>query len=228
MISLIINKTKSLHGNLDFFYDITNVPRNDSINFDRFYITKEVLRTEMGFTNDKKPGDFDIIIIPAYKEHIYFEYTSAFEIKIVRPTNKNPRRNSNSLGTSQIQGMIDDGFPLIGLIHICMNEPVARKYLKYLPNLDDFSEIVTFDPFPLYSIEAQYERILKTELPKYIGINVLALCFDQQENLILQDSSKFMAFKKGYFNPNTKQSTIDKIENHYNKFVDKYFVKVNS
>lgn len=101
VINLIIENAKCLYGNLDYFWEVTNVPRTVDFNFDKYYITKEILRTELGFENDKKPGDIDILIIPSYKEKIYFEYSSAFELKVVRPTNKNFRKNSTSLGSTQ-------------------------------------------------------------------------------------------------------------------------------
>lgn len=227
VINLIIEKTKCDYGNLDFFYDVTNIPRTNNLKFDRFYIAREILRTDLGFGKNKKPGDFDIIIIPAFKEKLFFQYTSAFEIKIVRPTNKNHRKNSNSLGTTQTFGIIEDGFPLVGLIHVCMNEPITPKRLQFLPNFDNISEIFTFDPFPIYSIETQYKRILKSELPKYVGINVFGLSFTQKEEMVIQDSSKFINFKKGYFNPNSKKSTIEKIKGHYENKPNEYIVKIN-
>jgi hypothetical protein len=228
VINLIIEKTKCSYGNLDFFYEVTNVPRTDTLNFDKFFITKEVLRTELALEPNKKPGDIDILIIPAYGENIYFEYTSAFELKVVRPTNLNFRKNSNSLGTTQTFGLIQDGFPLVGLIQVCMTEPINPIHLQYLPNLDDVSEIFTFDPFPLYSIETQYERVLKTDLPKYVGINIFGLCFGQNEEIITQHSAKFTNFMRSYFNPNTSELTIRKIKSHFEKYRNRYIEKINN
>jgi hypothetical protein len=228
VINLIIEKTKCQYGNLDFFYGVTNVPRTDILNFDRYFITKEVLRVELGLELNQKPGDIDILIIPAYEDNIYFEYSSAFELKVVRPTNKKLRKNSNSLGTTQTFGLIRDGFPLVGLIQVCMNEPINPIHLQYLPNLDDVSEIFTFDPFPLYSIETQYERVLKTDLPKYVGINIFGLSFDQNEKIIIQSSTKFTNFMRGYFNPNVNELTVEKIKSHFNKYRSKYIEKINN
>ena len=228
VIDLIIEKTKCMYGNLDFFWEVTNVPRTDELDFDKYYITKEVLRTELGFDKDQKPGDIDILIIPSNKEKIYFEYSSAFEVKVVRPTNKNFRKNSNSLGSTQTLGLIQDGFPLVGLIQVCMNEPVNPIHLQYLPNLDNVNKIFTFDPFPFYSIEKQYQRVLKTDLPKYVGINIFGLCFEKFGNMIIQNSAKFENFKYGYFNPHCNMTTIEKIKIHFNKFKEKYFERNNN
>ena len=197
-------------------------------NFDRYYIAKEILRSDLGFQENKKPGDIDILIIPAFKERLYFEFTSAFEVKVVRPTNVNYRKSSNSLGTTQTFGLIEDGFPLVGLIQVCMNEPVTSQYLQYLPNFYDFNEIFTFDPFPIYSVEVQYERVLKSDLPKYVGINIFGLSFSQEGKVVIQNSMKFMDFKKGYFNPKVDKSTIDKIKIHFEKNKKEYILKTNN
>ncbi|MPR36314.1 hypothetical protein [Salmonirosea aquatica] len=227
VIDLIIEKSNCTYGNLDFFWEVTNVPRTNELNFDKYYIAKEILRTELGFEKDQKPGDIDILIVPSSKGRIFFEYSSAYELKVVRPTNDNIRRNSNSLGSTQTLGLVNDGFPLIGLIQVCMNQPINPIHLQYLPNLENINEIFTFDPFPLFSVETQYQRILKTDLPKYVGINIFGLCFDINGNIITQNSTKFDSFKHGYCNPYCKNDTIERIKIHFEKFKGKYIEKVN-
>lgn len=227
VIDLIIRTAKCTYGNLDYFWEVTNVPRGEDLNFDTYYITKELLRTELGFEKGQKPGDIDILIIPCSKGKMYYEFSSAFEVKVVRPTNKNFRKNATSLGSTQTWGLIRDGFPLVGLIQVCMNEPVNPTQLQYVPNLDNVNEIFTFDPFPLYSIETQYQRVLKTDLPKYVGINIFGLCFDKNGSIITQDSAKFEKFKYGYFNPHFNSDTVERIKEHFNKFRIQYVEKRN-
>lgn len=228
VINLILQKAKCTYGNLDYFWEVTNVPRAADLNFDTYYIAKEILRTELGFEKDQKPGDFDILIIPSNKGKMYYEFSSAFELKVVRPTNKNYRKNSTSLGSTQTLGLIQDGFPLVGLIQVCMNEPINPAQLQYLPNLDNLNEIFTFDPFPLYSIDTQYQRVLKTDLPKYVGINIFGLSFDKNGNMITQNSAKFEKFKYGYFNPHRKIDTIQRIKQHFENNKELYTEKINN
>lgn len=228
VISFIIENTQCHFGNLDFFYDVTNVPRTADFKFDRFYIAKEILRQDMTLELGKKPGDIDILIIPAFKDTLFYEYSSAFELKVVRPTKKNFRKNSNSLGTTQTLGLIEDGFPLVGLVQVCMNEPVNPVHLQHLPSLDNLNKILTYDPFPIYSVENQYKRVLKTSLPKYVGINIFGLSFDQNNQFIIQESSKFLNFKSAYFNPKISETTIKRIKMHYETNRDIYIEKVNS
>lgn len=66
------------------------------------------------------------MIILFSEKKIYFERTSVYEIKIVGPTLANPSRNANSLGVSQVLGLVEDGFPSVSLIHICLTEPLPE------------------------------------------------------------------------------------------------------
>jgi hypothetical protein len=227
VIDLIIHRAKCTYGNLDFFWEVTNVPRNEEFTFDTYFLAKEIQRTELGFNKDQKPGDIDIIIIPSFKGKMYFEFSSAFEVKIVRPTNKNYRKNSTSLGTTQIFGLIKDGYPLVGLIQVCMPEPITIEKLQHLPLLNDPNVIFTYDPFPLYSIDTQYKRILKIDLPKYVGINIMGFSFDKDDKLFTHYSTEFDKFKYAYFNPHCSKDTIEKIKVHFHKYREKYIEKQN-
>jgi hypothetical protein len=43
---LIIEKAKCTYGNLDYFWEVKDVPREDDFNFDTYYLATEILRTE--------------------------------------------------------------------------------------------------------------------------------------------------------------------------------------
>ncbi|MDP9959164.1 hypothetical protein [Chryseobacterium lathyri] len=95
-----------------------------------FYVTKTILRNEFKLEGVRKPGDIDVLIIPFSKDKIHFEKTSVYEIKIVRPTRKNPGRNANSLGVTQALGLVEDGFPLVGLIHVSITHRTFTRRRK--------------------------------------------------------------------------------------------------
>ena len=109
-----------------------------------------------------------------------------------------------------------------------MNEPIDQTQLQYVPNLDNANELFIYDPFPLYSIETQYQRVLKTDLPKYVGINIFGLCFDKNGDLITQNSAKYDKYKYGFFNPHCSVNTIENIKNHFNKYKERYTEKKNN
>lgn len=67
-----------------------------------------------------KPGDFDVILVPLEGERRCFERTAAVEVKILRLNEQRPDRNVNSYGTHQAIGALEDGFPFVGILHICV------------------------------------------------------------------------------------------------------------
>jgi len=167
--------------------------------YEGFYITKTILRNEFKLESGRKPGDIDVLIIPFSKDKIHFEKTSVYEIKIVRPTRKNPSRNANSLGVSQVLGLIEDGFPLVGLIHVSITEPLPeqeKQDIKFSTlkansglgteegkSLDDYLIDVKMDQFAWWSSENQIRRLMTIQLPDFIGISTYGLEF--YEDIVL-------------------------------------------
>jgi hypothetical protein len=207
------------------------------------YIATNILRQELEFNKDEKPGDFDLIIIPFTKNEIFFERTAACEVKIVRPTRKNPLRNSNSLGTTQLNGLIQDGFPFIGLMHISITEPLKDfekftvDFCTLAANSDDrieegkkFEDYLTkvkVDNFPWFSADKQLQRLISCEIPKYVGLMCLGLTQNNKEKFSFHSvSQKYTGLEMGYFNPHRKKETIQKIIKHFEKNPLKYAKKL--
>lgn len=198
-----------------------------------FYLGFNIKRELLGFDVNDKPGDYDILIIPyGGNGKIYFERTVAIETKVVRPTRRNPKKAPNSYGISQLQGLISDGFPLVGLIHFCMTEPLLEEekvmVKKDLTPFDmdnpknnkEFMQNTVFkkrDDFSWFSAINQMKRLISKDIPKYVGLcaigvnithdNKYATCFDYEFN---------NHYDSGYFNPHIKISTIEKIESFWN------------
>lgn len=212
----------------------------DIMEYKGFYLAKNILRSELGFEKTKKPGDFDIIIIPYKEDKIFFERTIVCEVKIVRPTRKKPSRNANSLGISQIKGLIEDGFPLISLIHVIMTEPLLEeekldiKYCTVPANSEngekiDFENIEKYfvdikeDHFGWFATDNQMRRLITSELPKYIAIQCFSLEIDVTNKISMSfPSQNLRSFEYGYFNPNSKVDTIQKIKKHFYNFPNRY------
>ncbi len=207
------------------------------------YVGTNILREKYGFNKEEKPGDFDIVIIPYSEDKIHFERTGVCEVKVVRPTRKKPQKNSNSLGTTQLKGLIDDGFPFIGLIHISMTEPLLDKEkleidhitLKVGDNtkipkgktLEDFKAKVKLDHFQWFSADKQIRRLISLDLPKYAAILCFGLTKLKGEEFMLETvSRKLQPFQSGYFNPNVKEKTIENVRMHFLKNQTEYLNKV--
>ncbi|WP_131667097.1 hypothetical protein [Chryseobacterium taiwanense] len=212
--------------------------------YEGFYVTKTILREELQLEKGKKPGDIDVMIIPFTKTKIYFERTSVYEIKIVRPTRKNPSRNANSLGVTQVLGLIDDGFPVVGLIHVSITEPLREEEKRtikfstikankeFLPeegkSFEDYFVDIKIDQFPGWSSENQIKRLMTYNLPDCIGISTHGLEFYDDDTITI--CSCDVSYQKAAacsFNPLTSQQTILKIKNHFLKNREKYQVVLN-
>lgn len=195
----------------------------DIKSYDGYYIYQNILRTELEFEKNAKPGDFDILIIPFSHNKIYFERTAVFEVKVVRALKKRPFKNANSLGTTQIWGLINDGFPLVGLIHFCLAEPLndsEKQKLKYLGKMGDGAKItsenkeeeILVDFFACGVALNQMKRLISTDLPKYVGLSCFAVNTTLNDQLQLginfYENTKF---ETGYYNPKKSQTTINKI-----------------
>lgn len=155
----------------------------------KFKVAINVLRSNFGFNNNKKPGDFDILILPMTSQNQLYERLCAVEVKVARPTRFKPNKSSNSMGSHQVKGLIEDGFPIVGLIQICMTEPLQEKEKQNLTHiitldndetnynsLEEMPKVdLPFDHFSWASSENQMKRMKALNLPSFIGLNSLGI-----------------------------------------------------
>lgn len=226
------------------FYGLLSLPLNHNAvwEYTDFYVIRRVLREELGFDKNSKPGDFDIILIPFNKEKIYFERTAIYEVKIVRPTRNKPGKSPSSLGITQVNGLINDGFPLVGLMHITMTEPLLES--EKLPithytipididNPSNNKEVmnsgveVKMDHFAWISADNQMRRLVSQDgIPKYIGLSCIGLNYKSDGEYSISNCTRNLSdFERGYFNPNKKEDTIEKIKKHFSLNKEKYLVR---
>lgn len=245
VIEIIVN-WKDSKGNYDFRH-LTHLIAPDLELQDLFeikglYIGTNILRQDFGFNKSEKPGDFDIIVIPYSENEILFERTGVVEVKIVRPSRKKPLRNANSTGTTQTKGLINDGFPFVGLMHISLSEPLKEEektiinYCTIPANrgetfekgktLDDYLVPVKTDNFQWFSADKQMQRLITTDLPKYVALLCFGLTKKTNNEFWMETVSvKYSNFQTGYFNPNLKPETIQKVKDHFFKNKSKYSKK---
>lgn len=219
--------------NMDFVGNLISdpVPFEEYLKYEKYFIITGVLRHRIGFTNKTKPGDYDIIIIPASNEKIYFERTAAAEIKIARPTRSNQNKSSKSMGSTQTLGILQDGFPIVGLTHICMPESLSleeRIPMKFIlggvgktgdkRTIEEREKFIhPVDYLPSKSAENQMRRMISAGLPKYVGLKALGIKQTKDKRFALQISLEYSRFEAAYFNPNLKKQTILKVKNFYDK-----------
>jgi len=77
-------------------------------------------RDHLKLGHGRKPGDVDALLIPIERDRPLFNESIAIEVKVVRPTRSKPGRCPNSSGVEQASGLIADGFPRVGLLHLVL------------------------------------------------------------------------------------------------------------
>ena len=234
IIDILLNwKTSKGFYDLGHFMNVLFIPTNNEV-FSKIkgvFVCKNILREELGFEKGTKPGDFDVLLIPYTDDEIKYEFSAVFEVKIVRPTRKKPSKNADSLGFTQLKGLINDGFPLVGLMHISMPEPLVEQEKIILDfctqefdidnpknNKGVFESTIKIkqDQFSWYSADKQMKRLLCYDIPKYVGISCFGLDGDKDGSFFLCSSSReFSKYESGYFNPYCQKTTVKKIENHF-------------
>lgn len=234
------------YPDLTFFHNLLFDPvRFEGIEeYNGFYLAKNILRDEIGLERKGKPGDYDILFIPYNQKRMFYERTAVFEVKIARPTFQLPNKGSNSLGETQVYGLIDDGFPLIGLLHIVISKPLLLRQTSTIKvskvpsntkwdrnnppfkSVEDLFEDQPWDWLPSYSIDKQMTRLIRIGFPKYVGLNTFALTKDSKGERRVIMSEEFRGFTSGYFNPKTSLTTIEKVETHFLKFKNERYRKI--
>jgi len=170
------------------------------------HIATEVPRELLGLEPEKKPGDIDILIIPEKKQNILFDRTIAIEVKIVRPTNMKPSKNAGKMGSTQVKGLIRDGFPFIGLLHLEVPEHSPDSKKVKMPNG------FLMDMFPFESAERQNGRLEKLNLPNFVGFSATGL--QSSDNGFIGATGGFD--KNCIRSPHTNPYLVERIQQLYN------------
>ena len=199
---------KKLTDNLACLNDAIFFAVNPALHLDddiiecSLHIALEVPRSLLNLKPDQKPGDFDLLIIPERKGVIHFDRTIAIEIKVVRPTLSKPSKNAGKMGATQTNGIVADGFPFVGLLHLEVPENTPYKQKEVMPN--DY----LMDMFPLESSMRQNGRLKQLELPSFVGYSSTGLASTEIEFI----GSTFGIEKNCEINPNINSEIINSVE----------------
>jgi hypothetical protein len=68
------------------------------------------------------PGDIDLLVIPYESDELVLHRTMAVEIKAVRALFTKQGKSPNEFGFSQAQGLLDFGFPFVGVAHLIVSD----------------------------------------------------------------------------------------------------------
>lgn len=153
------------------------------------WVAANVLREAIGLPPSLKPGDIDILIVPEGPSGPQLEKAMAVEVKVVRPTFAKPGRNANSYGRSQVSGLLRDGFPFVGLLHLVLPEPLPNEYLVDVPHIASrlgpngepilTGETSKVDFFPIVAAERQQLRLGALDLRQEIAFTSIGIQLSQ-------------------------------------------------
>ncbi|MEH0373871.1 hypothetical protein [Vibrio mimicus] len=178
---------------------------DDEIRECKLHVALEVPRAEFGLDPNQKPGDIDILIIPEIQGTLHFERSIAIEVKVVRPTHDKPHKNSGKMGATQANGLSNDGFPFVGLLHLEVPEKRVREDCVEMPNG------YFMDMFPFESAHRQEGRLKSLNLAESIGYSSTGLYHDNNAFM----GSTFGFDKKSRLNNNLSDKLVHSIINSY-------------
>lgn len=192
------------------------------------YFAQNVLREELSLQRRGKPGDIDLLAIPWRNELILYGKSLVLEAKIVRPTLQKPSKNVSKMGVSQCKGLLLDGFPYCGLLHVVITEPLPDKYRCKIPLMKNYlnqngnpiptGDYLLVDQFSFSYADRQEGRLAASALPEYAGYKSLSLETIEGKISGMSVGNEREAKR----NPNVSSETIQLIRSHFNENKDTY------
>jgi hypothetical protein len=184
---------------------------------DGLFISYSVPREELGLFKGGVPGDIDILAIPFKDNEPLSAYAMAIEVKVTRPTLAKPSKNANKLGSTQTLGLVAAGFPLVGLLHVCMPEKTPSDLLTPIPFLTEpyissgnQKDCMLMDLFPVAVAERQQGRLTSLNLPSWIGIHAFGISSNKEGEMT---GCTVGYSRKGSINPGFSSLTVGLSEN---------------
>lgn len=195
-----------------------NMPR-DSGAMVTIFLPMQSLLPSVGF-----PGDIDLLIIPYESDKLILSYAMAVELKVVRAKFSNQGKSPNEFGFSQAKGLLDIGFPYVGLAHMIVSDqspPDHHEEMSIARIVDTDSESVEFsgkrmmDMMPMRLMERSFGRLKANCQISHLGLL----------------ASYIHADKRGYWfpigrsalkNPNSSLQFQEKLGEFYQSNVDRF------
>lgn len=105
------------------------------------------------------PGDIDLLAIPYEDDGLILSRTLALEIKVIRATYANQKKSPNRFGFSQVRGLVDFGFPYVGVAHLIVaDDGPQSEYVEYLAALCIKGKVVEINPTMADSLHVNLEE----------------------------------------------------------------------
>ena len=147
-----------------------------------------VEREVLGLPKGEKPGDIDILIIPCRNHVPHPDLMAAIEVKVLRLPVAKRHKDTASSGVKQAKGLVRDGFPFAGILHLILAEPspkedwrslkVARVIHEETGEVEILPDERPYDPIINDGAERQFGRLRKNLEGTCIGFHAVGLIPD--------------------------------------------------
>lgn len=129
-------------------------------------------------TGYTKPGDVDLLIVPYWEDELILDQTLAIEIKAIRANYANQGKSPNGLGFTQAKGLMNIGFPYVGVGHLIVSDkspPEMWRPMHCARILDEHGAvemlpIVDVDWMPMHLTERAFGRLQAASDEPCIGL----------------------------------------------------------
>ncbi len=128
------------------------------------------------------PGDIDVLLIPSFDGDRFAERAMAMEVKRCLIPKDRRGRSPSSYGSQQVQGLANNGFPLIGLLHLAIIERSDDDQWIEMPILKEivdgeciFEGTTLVDPASEHFTNRHLGRIEQLDIPHFSGYNIHSL-----------------------------------------------------
>lgn len=183
-----------------------------------FTIICFVERTALGLEPGEQPGDVDVLIVPQRNGRWYPTKTMAIEVKILRLNLSNRNKHPRPSGAQQAKGLVRDGFPYVGLLHLIFTEPSPLEEWKPLMHariIDDFGHVEILGEFPTDTIgtisaQRQFGRLKQKIDGSCIGANSISLSTNE-EGVRIKGYSTLGTLVRPTRNPHINRQLLNRV-----------------
>lgn len=153
-----------------------------------------VPRRDVGLNPMLKPGDFDVVLLPTSDGKYFLQQIMAIEVKILRLPVANRDKHIRPSGTTQARGLVRDGFPYVGMLHVIVAEPSPKAQWKSLVHArivnDNLEAEIIPGPIPTDMVgieiaERQFGRMRRYVDGTSIGAKAVSLVLDESGRSIV-------------------------------------------
>jgi hypothetical protein len=129
--------------------------------------------TLFGVGAGKRPGDIDALIIPCVGSERLFDQATAIEAKSFRVRRAKRGKSPSDYGSAQARGLVEIGFPYVGLFHLALMEQGGCEEHDLLPVWPTNTPMApNAEPQEWINLDLSSSNFASRHNPRLIGLNV--------------------------------------------------------